>query len=206
MFYYFSRSNSTLPRKVAKLLDSFRPGSSSYSPFQSPADVNNNTVHPDHNRTNENAETISEFNLLRPSEISPRGSEVSSWNSSISTDSDHSPTHTSSTPETNVGDNISPEEVNRRRLYLNFGRPRPFYRVPSISEVIDNKNQATNSKKKRVIKTLQEEARNRIVTTYGLTNLSKIVKSDKLSRKLPQVIQNFVLTFPCQDFEVIRKI
>lgn len=196
-------SNSTLPRKVAKLLDSFRPGSSSYSPFQSPTDVNNNTVHPDHNRTNENAENITEFNLLRPSEISPRGSEVSSSSSSISTDFDNSATHTSSTPEANIEDNISPEEVNRRRLYLNFGRPRPFYRVPSISEVIDNKNQATNSKKKRVIKTLQEEARNRIVTTYGLTNLSKIVKSDKLSRKLPQVIQNFLLTFPCQDFEEV---
>eukprot|EP00092_Neocalanus_flemingeri_P036830 GFUD01040091.1.p1 GENE.GFUD01040091.1~~GFUD01040091.1.p1 ORF type:complete len:518 (+),score=92.69 GFUD01040091.1:99-1652(+) len=211
-------SNSNIPRKVAKLLDSFRPGSSSYSPFQNKADVNNNIEDSD---TNEDAANVSEreFNLLRPSEISQRGSENATAIPSIVVDLDNAQpnTHVTSTSEPRVDEKnprtnenslsevISPAEENRRRLYLNFGRPRPFYRVSSTSESLaqEKTTQPTNGNKKRNVLSLQEEARNQIVRNFGLKNLSNIFKNAKDSPKLPPIIKNFLFTFPCQDFEEV---
>jgi len=199
-------SNSTLPRKVAKLMDSFRPGSSSYSPFQvqSETDANNNPVTVEQNNANEEIESETPLNLFRPSEISLREADDSLSNFSITTDQDET-IHAPSSTDTNSADSISPEEINRRRLYLNLGRPRPFYTVSSTPEVAENKNPAPTLKRKRTVQTLQEEARNKLVSVYGLTNLSNIVKQAELSPKLPQVIRNFLLTFPCQDFEEVGR-
>ena len=188
-------------------MDSFRPGSSSYSPFQvqSETDANNNPVTVEQNNANEEIESETPLNLFRPSEISLREADDSLSNFSITTDQDEC-IHAPSSTDTNSADSISPEEINRRRLYLNLGRPRPFYTVSSTPEVAENKNPAPTLKRKRTVQTLQEEARNKLVSVYGLTNLSNIVKEAELSPKLPQVIRNFLLTFPCQDFEVICKV
>jgi len=196
-------SNTTLPRKVAKLLDSFRPGSSSYSPFQSKLDVNNNsTVQTEQSDADE---VQSEIDLLHNLEAPSRATEISSSPISIASNDENinvNPNVSHSVDITN-NDEIPPEEVNRRRLYLNLGRPRPFYRVNSSNVSSETRNSSSNVKKPRVLQTLQEEARNALVTKHGLRNLSKMVKTAKSLQKLPQLLQNFLLTFPCHIFEEV---
>ena len=200
-------------------MDSFRPGSSSYCPFQSKTDANNNPICIEDSDPNEDV-TERAFNFLRPSEITQRGGEDA--NSSILLDLENAQTtpHVTSTPEPhdesrNLNSNgnthsevISAEEENRRRLYLNFGRPRPFYRVSSTPEtsVQEKTTQTGNANKKRIVQSLQEEARNQIVAKYGLNTLSNMFKNAEVSPKLPPLIKNFLFTFPCQAFEVYREI
>merc|ERR1712106_338509 len=108
---------SNLSRKVSQLLDSFRPGSSSYSPFQKKTDENNNESI-QRSETLEGESNNVEYQLSRPSAIIRRGVEESNGNST-STNVNETPDEThQSTPETNQATTLSREEENRRRLYL----------------------------------------------------------------------------------------
>jgi len=204
-------SASNLSRKVSALLDSFRPGSSSYSPFEAESDENNNQSQNNENVEDENNNR--EFQLLRPSVIAQRVIEESNQTTrnawpienyatyqERSIENMDSSTDDSSTKvEENQTTSLTLEEENRRRLYLNLGRPRPFYRVTSREDEI-TLSETKNTKKKRLL-SLKEEAKNQIVAMYGLTNLKKILKETKTSLKLPETIKNFLFTFPCHDFE-----
>jgi len=193
-------SAASLSRKVTKLLDSFRPGSTSYSPFQSNSDENNNQS----NQNNANLEEVNndEFHLVRPSVIAQRVIEGTRAHEDHSVFSEAN----STIPSAGENDNsasLSPAEENRRRLYLNLGRPRPFYRVPSRNDVneLERTQTITKSRKKKTILTLKEEARNKIVATHGLKNLHRIIEDSTFPFRLPEPIKNFLFTFPCQDFE-----
>eukprot|EP00092_Neocalanus_flemingeri_P011199 GFUD01012064.1.p1 GENE.GFUD01012064.1~~GFUD01012064.1.p1 ORF type:complete len:524 (+),score=132.20 GFUD01012064.1:388-1959(+) len=205
-------SASNLSTKVAKLLDSFRPGSSSYSPFQSKSDENNNESN--QNNANHESENINGgLQLLRPSVLTQRVMEESNSAATLEdpiiVEERNDPegiinqgSHQSSQNLENIqNSNISPEEQNRRRLYLNLGRPRPFYRVPSENDQNESGRKLTESKihKKKGIGSLKEEAKNQIVAMYGLKSLAKIL--NECSPRLPETIKNFLFTFPCHDFE-----
>lgn len=111
----WTNPNSNISRKVARLLDSFKPGSTSYCPFPNEEDTGNlppgTPARPQSNENNEEPHP----RLVRPSDVS-----------TISQEQD-----TSSTLENSDQRATSSEETMRRRLYLNVGRPRPFYRVSS---------------------------------------------------------------------------
>ena len=49
---------------------------------------------------------------------------------------------------------------------------------------------------------MQEIVRNHLVLETGLEKLSKMVKTDQILPQLPPCIRQFLLTFPCQEFEV----
>ena len=94
-------------------MDSFRPGATSYCPFQNKAELGETGAAP--------AWTTEDLALLRPSELRLAR-----------------PADTAGRTEDSDGDtevrspgagHLSVEEENRRRLYLNVGRPRPFYGV-----------------------------------------------------------------------------
>ena len=46
--------------------------------------------------------------------------------------------------------------------------------------------------------------RNHLVLETGLDKLSKLVKTDQILPQLPPCIRQFLLTFPCQEFEVTQ--
>jgi len=196
---------SNLSRKVSQLLDSFRPGSSSYSPFQKKTDENNNeSIQRSETLDGENNNV--EYQLSRPSAIIRRVVEESNGNSTTQTNNVNEiadETH-QSTPETDQATTLSREEENRRRLYLNLGRPRPFYRVPSRN---DQNNPETaipvKSKKTNRLLTLQECSRNEILTVYGLKNIRNLTEDTGSSIRLPEKIRNFLFTFACHDFEEV---
>ena len=52
---------------------------------------------------------------------------------------------------------------------------------------------------------MQEIVRNHLVLETGLEKLSKMVKTDQILPQLPPCIRQFLLTFPCQEFEVTFK-
>ena len=111
--------NSTIPRKVSRLLDSFKPGSSSYCPFPNVEDSIPDVTSPQTQEGNQESNT----QLLRPSDVP---------NILPSTDNIDIQESTNDTSE-NQDRAASSEEEMRRRLYLNLGRPRPFYRVSSAA-------------------------------------------------------------------------
>ena len=185
-----------MSRKVSQLLDSFRPGSSSYSPFQNKTDENNNTNESD--STNALIENTSEVQLTRPSAI--RGRIGEEPDEDVAIDQNNTVEELPENPENNA---LSREEENRRRLYLNLGRPRPFYRTTTT----ENHNEAgitipAKQRKKNRLLSLQECSRNKIVSAYGLKNIRKLLE-DSGSIRLPEKIRNYLLTFPCHEFEVI---
>ena len=198
---HFLRNVSNLSRKVSQLLDSFRPGSSSYSPFQNKTDENNN----ESNSSNDNVEENSEFHLQRPSEIRGRVSEGT--NPQLANETVIQPHEVEDPeglkPENNESNTLSREEENRRRLYLNLGRPRPFYRTTSRDNQSDPEPTipAKQRKKPRLL-SLQECSRNEIVSAYGLKNIRKLLEDTGSSIKLPEKIRNYLFTFPCHEFEV----
>ena len=119
----WTNPNSNISRKVARLLDSFKPGSTSYCPFPNGEDGGNLTPGTPSPQSNENNEE-SHPRLVRPSDVSTlptTGNNITSQEHDTSTleNTDRAATSSSS------------EETMRRRLYLNVGRPRPFYRVSS---------------------------------------------------------------------------
>lgn len=118
----WTNPNSNISRKVARLLDSFKPGSTSYCPFPNEEDGGNLTPGTPSPQSNENNEE-SHPRLVRPSDVSttqPTGNNITSQEHDTSTLENPDRAATSSS-----------EETMRRRLYLNVGRPRPFYRVSS---------------------------------------------------------------------------
>ena len=123
----FQCCSSNIPIKVAKLMDSFRPGSSSYCPFPNEDEIiNNSDIEGGVNEpTNDDLENnnVSVVNLQN----------VSNDASSDNDDTDNENTEMTEDVSSNDESRESPEEENRRRLYLNTGRPRPFYRVHSSS-------------------------------------------------------------------------
>ena len=102
--------SSNISRKVSKLMDSFRPGSSSYCPFQNQDQDQSIIVNRIDNAREANADQIQTVDTV-PDNI---------------TDSEDDRESTESSDENR-------EEENRRQLYLPSGRPRPFYRVYSTS-------------------------------------------------------------------------
>eukprot|EP00092_Neocalanus_flemingeri_P021998 GFUD01023856.1.p1 GENE.GFUD01023856.1~~GFUD01023856.1.p1 ORF type:complete len:317 (+),score=55.55 GFUD01023856.1:371-1321(+) len=201
-------SASNLSTKVAKLLDSFRPGSSSYSPFQSKSDENNNESN--QNNANHESENINGgLQLLRPSVLTQRVMEESN---SAATIEDPIIVEERNDPEGNINQGshqslqnleniqnstISPEEQNRRRLYLNLGRPRPFYRVPSENDQNESGRKLTESKihKKKGICSLKEVAKNQIVAMYGLKSLAKILNESDVLQDYQKPSKTFCLLF-----------
>ena len=123
----FQCCSSNIPIKVAKLMDSFRPGSSSYCPFPNEDEIiNNSDIEGGVNEpTNDDLENnnVSVVNLHN----------VTSDASSDNDDTDNENAEMTEDVSSNDESRESPEEENRRRLYLNTGRPRPFYRVHSSS-------------------------------------------------------------------------
>ena len=191
---------------MSQLLDSFRPGSSSYSPFHKKADENNNA-------SNQNNEIIVDennnggFQFLRPSAIRVNEGPNQDTRTEITEEIHEKEDKNLSSDQLGPGNGqsaiLSPEDENRRRFYLNLGRPRPFYRLPSRND--ENEQEAaipTNPIKRRRLLTLKECSRNQIVSTYGLKNLRKVLGETKCSTRLPEAIRNFLFTFSCQDFEV----
>ena len=96
-------------------MDSFRPGATSYCPFDNKAELAETGVAP--------AGITEDLALLRPSELGlARPAETAER-----TEDSHRETELPG-PGPGPGP-LSAEEENRRRLYLNVGRPRPFYGV-----------------------------------------------------------------------------
>lgn len=207
------RNPSLVSRKVAKLLDSFRPGSSSYCPFQTKplTDTNNNRL----------LET--EHILVRPSQLGSDRTElrveeyeensigiqsvsvsIPSTSSSPSNSTSTSSSTTSFSTSSNSSEPVTPEEEIRRRLYLPLGRPRPFYRqTQTQEEVVTTQGTDSDARKeaKHSVRSLQEEVRAQLVQRYGLVRLSKIIRTGEDGVSLPTVVRNFLFTFPCQDFQ-----
>jgi len=199
--------SSNIPIKVAKLMDSFRPGSSSYCPFPNEDEIiNNSDIEGGVNEpTNDDLQTnnVSFVNLHSVT------NDASSTSDNDDTDNENSET---TEDVSNDESRESSEEENRRRLYLNTGRPRPFYRVHSSSPpqslletapVTSTRTSNQCKQKKRTARSLQEIVRNYFVSKYGLEYLSRIVKRRQLCPQLPASIKYYLLTFPCMDFEEI---
>jgi len=200
----WTNPNSNISRKVARLLDSFKPGSTSYCPFPNEEDNSNlsqGTARPQSNDGNE--ESNPRPALVRPSDVSVTPTSNINIQENVTSTRENQDRATSS------------EEEMRRRLYLNVGRPRPFYRVPSASSspetqsfseqnsVFRYQSNPINKTKTKAARTLQELVRNFFVSKYGLENLSGIVKNGELFLQLPPSIKYYLLTFPCSDFEEI---
>ena len=103
-------------------MESFRPGSISYCPFENKGGLDGTEGI---DRPLEEARDAAE----EGPEGGPDGLSDADRTApgEQALPSQHTPTPISSP-------NVSPEEENRRRLYLNVGRPRPFYRViPNVS-------------------------------------------------------------------------
>ena len=109
-------------------MDSFRPGSSSYCPFPNEDEIiNNSDIEGDVNEpTNDDLQNnnVSFVNLHSVT------NDASSTSDNDDTDNENLET---TEDVSNDESRESSEEENRRRLYLNTGRPRPFYRVHSSS-------------------------------------------------------------------------
>ena len=119
----WTNPNSNISRKVARLLDSFKPGSTSYCPFPNEEDNSNLSQGTARTQSNDgNEESNPRPALVRPSDVS-----VIPTTSNINIQEQHAHEENQDRAGT------SSEEEMRRRLYLNVGRPRPFYRVPSSS-------------------------------------------------------------------------
>lgn len=176
------RSTSNLSRKVARLMDSFRPGATSYCPFENKSEVAEGGA-----GVGPPAGSPQDLALLRPSELGlARPAE----------DRETEPL------------SLSAQEENRRRLYLNVGRPRPFYGVSqsAVQQAEQDPPNTTTSNqhiktKRGGMRTLQEIVRNHLVLETGLEKLSRMVKTDQILPQLPPCIRQFLLTFPCQEFE-----
>ena len=115
----WTNPNSNISRKVARLLDSFKPGSTSYCPF--PNEEDNSNLSQGTARPQSNEETNPRPALVRPSDVSVTPTSNINIQENVTSTLENQDRATSS------------EEEMRRRLYLNVGRPRPFYRVPSAS-------------------------------------------------------------------------
>ena len=117
-------------------MESFRPGSISYCPFENKGDLDGTEgidIPPEEAR--------------EAAEGDPEGAreEDRPAPGEAALPSPHTPTPISSP------DNVSPEEENRRRLYLNVGRPRPFYRVlPAVSPAVSGDTESPTPRTGRV--------------------------------------------------------
>jgi len=223
------RGSGHVSRKVARLLDSFSPGSSSYCPFPGKTfeqDPGNNSHRirasdpANNNNNNHQTQPPSTFPLLRPSEvaINERTSELRSHPLDIpqATPSTVSPVSTppslaSSPPSSS---SVTREEETRRQLYLPLGRPRPFVSLHQLppSRQSDHQGQEEGvsdnlgevEQRQPVVETarsLQDEVRGHLVRRLGLVQLEKLLRSgEKPFAFLPNVVRNTLLTLPCSDF------
>lgn len=222
------RGSGHLSRKVARLLDSFSPGSSSYCPFPGktfePDSGNNNlrtrASDPANNNSNNNNNHRTEppptFPLLRPSEVPivERASELQSQPLNIpqATPPTASPVSTPSSLASSPpsSSSVSREEETRRQLYLPLGRPRPFYSVPPPrqsdhqEEEEEEGGSAISGEQRRPsvesARSLQDEVRAHLVRRLGLVQLEKLLRSGEKPFSLPNVVRNTLLTLPCSDF------
>ena len=103
-------------------MDSFRPGSSSYCPFQN-QEQEHSIIE---NRINDASEAHAEADVNINAGLSENHTIVEDHDN-ITDDSEDERGSDSSDEVENR------EEENRRQLYLPSGRPRPFYRVYSSS-------------------------------------------------------------------------
>ena len=144
-----TRSTSNLSRKVARLMDSFRPGATSYCPFENKAELADSGVAP--------AGITEDVPLLRPSELGlPRPAETGerTEDREIELPGPGPGPGPAAGPSPGPGPtggpsptSLSAEEENRRRLYLNVGRPRPFYGVAQsgLNPAPDQQNPPTTA-------------------------------------------------------------
>jgi len=195
------RGSGHVSRKVARLLDSFSPGSTSYCPFPG------KNFEPDGNNNNHRSQPPT-FPLLRPSEVPVvERAEFGSQPLDIPRTTPPVSTPPSSSPPSSV----SREEETRRQLYLPLGRPRPFYSVqlpPRQSnhqeeEEEEEDNMGETEQRSRVLHTarsLQDEVRAHLVRRLGLVQLERLLRSGEKPFALPNVVRNSLLTLPCSDF------
>jgi len=214
-------------RKVARLLDSFRPGSTSYCPFPGknfePDSNNNNNNRNNNNNNNNNQNSPPQaqppaqppsYPLLRPSEVPsqpiaiPQPPQPGPTTPQASTQSaEGSPSSTTpSLPLTASASSVSREEEARRQLYLPLGRPRPFYPVSFFPDRNMPQEEGRGALEEQRLPTLQnarslqDEVRAHLVQRLGLVNLEKLLRNGEHGFALPSFVKNSLLTFPCSDF------
>ena len=151
-------------------MDSFRPGSVSYCPFSEKENQNNNNVATANTEAAPTADTA-----VGPTAVA------------------------AADPAEVPGPEVTPEEETRRRLYLNLGRPRPFYRV-SPREERSEAGCGNGRRSSRPVPSLQELARGRVVGVAGLERLAGDGRVE-LAASLPPLLTQFLLTLPCRDFQ-----
>ena len=119
-------------------MDSFRPGATSYCPFENKAELADSGVAPAGITEDLALPRPSELGLARPPETGERTEDREI----------ELPGPGPSPPPAGPG-HLSAEEENRRRLYLNVGRPRPFYGVaqsaPALHPAQDQQNPPTTT-------------------------------------------------------------
>jgi len=200
------RGSGHVSRKVARLLDSFSPGSSSYCPFPG------KSFEPDGNNNNHRTQPPT-FPLLRPSEVPvvERGEFRSQPLEIPRATPPVSPVSTPPSLASSSPSSVSREEETRRQLYLPLGRPRPFYSVQLPPDQSDHQDEEGVSRDKleeaeqrsavlSTARSLQDEVRAHLVRRLGLVQLEKLLRSEEKPFALPNVVRNTLLTLPCSDF------
>jgi len=195
------RGSGHVSRKVARLLDSFRPGSTSYCPFPG------KNFEPDGNNNHRAAAPPTFPLLLRPSEVPVERQEFRSQPVDIPQATPPvSPASTPSSLASSPPLSVSREEETRRQLYLPLGRPRPFYSVqPPDQSTHQEGNDNLGEAEQRppalfTARSLQDEVRAHLVQRLGLVRLEKLLRSGEKEFALPNVVRNTLLTLPCSDF------
>jgi len=196
------RGSGNVSRKVARLLDSFRPGSTSYCPFPG------KNFEPDGNNNNHRAPPQPAApTLLRPSEVPVERSELRSQPVDIPQPAPPvTPISTPSSLASSPPSSVSREEETRRQLYLPLGRPRPFYSVPPTDQTAhqDGFDISEEAEQRPPVlytaRSLQDEVRAHLVQRLGLVRLEKLLRNGEKAFALPNFLRNTLLTLPCSDF------
>lgn len=178
-------SHRRLAAKVSELLDSFRPGSYSYRPFKKASQSSREgTTWSRRHRTvpnpPQNQLPVSPDPLIldRPDPEAPI------------------------IPQSPFNTRFQDLDGVRRRLYVDLGRPRPFYRRRpsnnSLGKGLDliASNSATPA-------SLEDLVKMSLVQCLGLARLKEILIGQKSPLMLPKLVKERMLTFLCDDFEEI---
>ncbi|TRY81034.1 hypothetical protein TCAL_12719 [Tigriopus californicus] len=177
------RSHRRLAAKVSELLDSFRPGSYSYRPFERVSQPRGGPTWSRRHRA-----------LQNPSPPPQPHGEVTS-EQAVPFNVPHSPFST----------RFQDLDEVRRRVYVDLGRPRPFYRRrPSINSLSNNGEETTASGFVTPA-TLEDLVKINLVRSLGLARLKEILTGQNFSLSLPKSVKERMLTFNCGDFEEVSE-
>eukprot|EP00095_Tigriopus_kingsejongensis_P010516 maker-scaffold45_size475391-snap-gene-1.19 protein:Tk10516 transcript:maker-scaffold45_size475391-snap-gene-1.19-mRNA-1 annotation:"hypothetical protein IscW_ISCW023191" len=201
-----------LAEKVSELLDSFRPGAYSYRPFR--RQIHEGGSRSTWSRRRSAREPTQP--VVRVTHQDPVRQIVPPFPMELEHPVDHAPhiepsvymEHSRSDyptasgsvdPSSSITSRFQDLEDVRRRVYVDLGRPRPFYRRPSA----DWSHPQELSVHHAEPKSLEELVKISLVRSVGLAQMKLMFLGSQLGSALPNALKERMLTFLCEDFEEI---